>query len=79
MFGIIKGFINDLLAILFTGGILTFGISEAYFLMKKEALTKIQEAQPSLSKFTESLTCRKFDDKMSLVKIASGHCKKNGK
>lgn len=75
MFGTIKGFIDDFLAILFTGSILTFGISEAYFLIKKEALTKIKKGQPSLSKFTKSLTCQKFDDKMNLVKIASGHCK----
>jgi hypothetical protein len=75
MFGIIKGFIDDLLAILFTGGILTFGVSEAYFLIKKEALTKIQNGQPSLSKFTQALTCQKFDDNMNLVNITSGHCK----
>lgn len=80
MFGIIKGFIDDLFAILFTGSILTFGVSEAYFLIKKEALTKIQKGQPSLSKFTESLTCRKFDANMNLIDITSGHCKaKTGK
>ena len=78
MFEIIKGFIDDFLAILFTGSILTFGVSEAYFLIKKEALTKIRKGQASLSKFTESLTCQKFDDKMNLVKIASGHCRKRG-
>ncbi len=75
MFKMIKGFIEDLLAILFTGSILTFGVSEAYFLMEKAALTKAHRAQSSLSKFTEALTCQKFDDKMHIEKSSSGRCK----
>lgn len=77
MFGIIKGFINDLVALLFTGSILTFGVTEAYLVIKKEALTKVQKGQSSLSKFTQALTCQRFDDKMNTVKITSGHCRKN--
>ena len=77
MFGIIKGFVDDLLAILFTGRILTFGVSEAYLAIRKEALTKVYKGQSSLSKFTQILTCQKFDDKMNTVKITSGQCRKD--
>ena len=75
MFGMIKGFIDDLLVILFTGSILTFGMSEAYLMMQKAALSKAHRGQSSLSKFTEALTCQKFDDKMHIQKTNSVRCR----
>ncbi len=80
MFGIIKNFIEDLLALIFSGSILMFGISETYFLFKKEALQKVYQGGPSLSKITKGLTCKRFDEKMNLVKLSTGDCvKKNNK
>lgn len=79
MFEIIKNFIEDLLALIFSGSILMFGISETYFLFKKEALQKVYRGGPSLSKITEGLTCQKFDEKMNLVMSTSKQCRKNYK
>ncbi len=74
MIGIIKDFINDLLALFFSGGILALGASEIYLQMQKETLFKLKQGGPSLSKFTEALTCQKYDEKMNLVRITTGHC-----
>ncbi len=74
MFAIIKSIIEDLLALFFSGSILMFGVSELYLTLQKEVFRKVNQGGPSLTKITEGLTCQKFDEKMNLVKVASGHC-----
>lgn len=76
MFGVVKSIIEDLLALFFSGSILVFGVSELYLTLQKEVFRKVHQGGPSLTKITEGLTCQKFDEKMNLVRVTSGHCGK---
>ena len=76
MLGLIKNIIEDIFALFFYGGILLFGASEIFLMLRKEVYRKVQEGGPSLSKISQGLTCQKFDENMNLVKITSGHCGK---
>ena len=74
--GLIRSIIDVLVSIIFAGSLSLYGLKELHDFVKKEALTKVSCGLGSMSKFTNALTCQKFDEKMNLVPLNTRHCKK---
>ncbi len=55
------------LAIIFGGG---YALDKIYFTVKKAAVERIQKGQPSLSRFTNKLTCSRISRDGKLERIS---------
>lgn len=73
--GLIKEIIYTAFAIIFLGSTI-FGAQTFYKMVQKEAITAVARGPMSLTKLTEQLTCKKYNEKMELEQIATGHCSK---
>lgn len=62
--------------LLFSGFIAGYSTDQIYSFIQKQALLKASQGLPSLSKMTNSLTCKEFDKGMKLVSCKKGSCKK---
>jgi hypothetical protein len=78
MVKIISNLINACASILLSVVIANYGIEEFYSFLQKEVIRKIQIGLPSLTKMTNQLTCKKFNENMELVSYSKRHCSNKG-
>ncbi len=78
MVKLISNLINACASILLSIVIANYGIEEFYSFLQKEVVRKIQIGLPSLTKMTNQLTCKKFNENMELISYSKGHRNKKG-
>lgn len=74
MLSSVKAIAELLMSLVMTGAIGLYSIQSFDNWVKKEALTKVHQGLPSLSAMTETMTCKKFDRNMNLVKSQKRDC-----
>lgn len=78
MIKLASNIINTIASIILSLVIANYGIEEFYTFLQKEVTKKVQIGLPSLSKMTNKLSCKQFNDKMELTPYKKGYCKNKG-
>jgi hypothetical protein len=76
MLSSVKAIAELVISLVMTGAIGLYGIHSFGNWIIKEALTKVHQGLPSLSAMTETMTCKKFDKNMNLVKSHKKSCRR---
>ncbi len=76
MLSVVKSICDFVISFAMAGAIGFYTIQNIGNWIKKEALTKAHKGLPSLSRITESMTCKKFDKNMNLVKSKKESCRR---
>ena len=66
---------NAVFSFVFTFGVGSLIVTEAYNFVRKESLTKIHGGLSSSLSYTQKLTCLRHDDNWRAKRIYSGGCK----
>jgi hypothetical protein len=75
MLSLVKSIVDAVFSMVLAIGIAGIGINSFYNWIRKEAITKIHQGLPSMSRISEQLTCMKFNEKMQHVPSYKGKCR----
>ena len=79
MIKLVAGLISRIVSLMISGAVATYGVSEVYTFIQKEAVRKISQGLTPISKLSNQLTCMKFTESGKFVRHFEGSCAKNWK
>lgn len=72
---VLGSLVDMVLSFVFTFGVGSVVVTEAYNFMRKESLTRVHRGLGSMRSFTEQLTCLRYDNNLNATRIHTGSCK----